>query len=66
MVCDLTIAADNAIFGQTGPKVTAILHFFTPFQYILVLKKPTFFKDNQVLIFVLRDMIVVTETFSIL
>lgn len=21
MVCDLTIAADNAIFGQTGPKV---------------------------------------------
>lgn len=26
MVCDLTIAADNAIFGQTGPKV---LEFFT-------------------------------------
>jgi naphthoate synthase len=25
MVCDLTIAADNAIFGQTGPKV-----FFWP------------------------------------
>ena len=25
MVCDLTIAADNAIFGQTGPKV---LEFF--------------------------------------
>lgn len=22
MVCDLTIAAQNAIFGQTGPKVT--------------------------------------------
>lgn len=22
MVCDLTIAADNAVFGQTGPKVT--------------------------------------------
>lgn len=21
MVCDLTIASDNAIFGQTGPKV---------------------------------------------
>lgn len=21
MVCDMTIAADNAIFGQTGPKV---------------------------------------------
>lgn len=21
VVCDLTIAADNAIFGQTGPKV---------------------------------------------
>ena len=21
MVCDLTIEADNAIFGQTGPKV---------------------------------------------
>lgn len=21
MVCDLTIAAENAIFGQTGPKV---------------------------------------------
>lgn len=26
MVCDLTIAADNAIFGQTGPKVH---HFYT-------------------------------------
>lgn len=25
MVCDLTIAADNAIFGQTGPKVIAYL-----------------------------------------
>jgi hypothetical protein len=25
MVCDLTIAADNAIFGQTGPNV--IIHF---------------------------------------
>lgn len=24
MVCDLTIAADNAIFGQTGPKVGSI------------------------------------------
>lgn len=22
MVCDLTIAADNAVFGQTGPKVS--------------------------------------------
>ena len=21
LVCDLTIAADNAVFGQTGPKV---------------------------------------------
>jgi len=21
MICDLTIAADNAVFGQTGPKV---------------------------------------------
>lgn len=21
MMCDLTIAADNAVFGQTGPKV---------------------------------------------
>jgi len=21
VICDLTIAADNAIFGQTGPKV---------------------------------------------
>jgi 1,4-dihydroxy-2-naphthoyl-CoA synthase len=21
MVCDITIAADNAVFGQTGPKV---------------------------------------------
>ena len=21
IVCDLTIAADNAVFGQTGPKV---------------------------------------------
>lgn len=25
MVCDLTIAADNAIFGQTGPKVLLCL-----------------------------------------
>jgi hypothetical protein len=25
MVCDLTIAADNAIFGQTGPKVISCL-----------------------------------------
>lgn len=24
MICDLTIAADNAIFGQTGPKVLEI------------------------------------------
>ena len=24
MVCDLTIAADNAIFGQTGPKVLCL------------------------------------------
>lgn len=24
MVCDLTIAADNAIFGQTGPKVLTL------------------------------------------
>lgn len=24
MVCDLTVAADNAIFGQTGPKVLFI------------------------------------------
>lgn len=24
MVCDLTIAADNAVFGQTGPKVLII------------------------------------------
>lgn len=24
MVCDLTIAADNAVFGQTGPKVSKI------------------------------------------
>ena len=22
MICDLTIAADNAVFGQTGPKVS--------------------------------------------
>lgn len=30
MVCDLTIAADNAVFGQTGPKVVIILlaHMF--------------------------------------
>ena len=25
IVCDLTIAADNAIFGQTGPKVVALM-----------------------------------------
>ncbi|XP_026428914.1 1,4-dihydroxy-2-naphthoyl-CoA synthase, peroxisomal-like [Papaver somniferum] len=24
MVCDLTIAADNAVFGQTGPKVGSL------------------------------------------
>lgn len=28
MVCDLTIAADNAIFGQTGPKVLPLAYFF--------------------------------------
>lgn len=27
MVCDLTIAADNAIFGQTGPKVLIYLYY---------------------------------------
>lgn len=26
MVCDLTIAADNAVFGQTGPKVNLALY----------------------------------------
>jgi hypothetical protein len=51
MVCDLTIAADNAIFGQTGSKVIAIFYFYTHFSYILVLKNH-FFKDNQVLILV--------------
>ncbi len=25
VVCDLTIAADNAIFGQTGPNVEALM-----------------------------------------
>ncbi len=25
VVCDLTIAADNAIFGQTGPKVGSFI-----------------------------------------
>ena len=25
MVCDLTIAADNAVFGQTGPKVLSFI-----------------------------------------
>lgn len=29
MVCDLTIAADNAIFGQTGPKVLSSVTSFT-------------------------------------
>jgi naphthoate synthase len=28
MVCDLTIAADNAVFGQTGPKVSLPLLLF--------------------------------------
>lgn len=28
MVCDLTIAADNAIFGQTGPKVLNVSILF--------------------------------------
>lgn len=32
MVCDLTIAAENAIFGQTGPKVL----FFNPLSPCLV------------------------------
>lgn len=27
MVCDLTIAADNAIFGQTGPKVYILIPY---------------------------------------
>lgn len=30
MVCDLTIAADNAIFGQTGPKVLIYLSYLIP------------------------------------
>ncbi|MFS7912371.1 putative 1,4-dihydroxy-2-naphthoyl-CoA synthase [Helianthus anomalus] len=31
MVCDLTVAADNAIFGQTGPKVSCSTHINTLF-----------------------------------
>lgn len=35
MVCDLTIAADNAIFGQTGPKVLKDFSSQKPFPLIL-------------------------------
>lgn len=31
MVCDLTIAADNAVFGQTGPKVPNVSILFFVF-----------------------------------
>ena len=30
VVCDLTIAADNAIFGQTGPKVEVLMVDLVP------------------------------------
>ena len=34
LVCDLTIAAENAIFGQTGPKVLNLsISFFLPLCY---------------------------------
>lgn len=36
MVCDLTIAADNAIFGQTGPKVVIILLAHMLFKELIV------------------------------
>ena len=32
MVCDLTIAADNAIFGQTGPKVIFLVYLVSWYQ----------------------------------
>lgn len=28
MVSDITIAADNAVFGQTGPKVNVIIFMY--------------------------------------
>ena len=37
MVCDLTIAADNAIFGQTGPKVLTLI-FLSHMVYVSLLE----------------------------
>lgn len=39
MVCDLTIAADNAIFGQTGPKVP--VPFFFRYSLLVLLLSST-------------------------
>lgn len=41
MVCDLTIAAENAVFGQTGPKVNPfgqIVHYHQRFFKFLASK----------------------------
>ena len=45
VVCDLTIAADNAIFGQTGPKVVASTEALVPviLPALWVRKKPVKF-----------------------
>ncbi|KAL7179833.1 hypothetical protein ACSBR1_043105 [Camellia fascicularis] len=57
MVCDLTIAADNAIFGQTGPKVgsfdagygSSIMSRLVSFESegALFCAKPLFWCNNQ-------------------
>lgn len=36
MVCDMTIAADNAIFGQTGPKVISGLNLYLPVYVVYI------------------------------
>lgn len=36
MVCDLTIAADNAIFGQTGVKVLIYLSYLILLVFIFI------------------------------
>lgn len=61
MVCDLTIAADNAIFGQTGPKVIHhSFYFYIPFSFILFRLNQIKFK--QTLILLLHCMIL-AQTF---
>ena len=43
MVCDLTIAADNAVFGQTGPKVGSFDASYGSTQMAAIIGAPAVF-----------------------